>query len=122
MSHRIERINNLIRQEVSALLQREVKDPRLGDFIAVTEVATSPDLKYAKIFVSRISNEEDRKETLKAFEAASGFLRKELMKSLRLRRIPELVFFWDDSIERGDRLLRLIDQVNAESGTDAKNG
>lgn len=85
-------------------------------------MTTSPDLKYAKIFVSRISNEEDRKETLKALEAASGFLRKELMKSVRLRRIPELVFFWDDSIERGDRLLRLIDQVNAENSPDAKNG
>ena len=57
MAHRIERVNSLIRQEISELLQRQVKDPRLGSFIAVTEVSISPDLRYAKIFVSHIGNE-----------------------------------------------------------------
>jgi ribosome-binding factor A len=114
MAHRIERINNLIRREISELLQRQVKDPRLGTFVAVTEVATSPDLKYAKVFVSYISSQEEKQEILEALTAASGFLRKELNKNLRLRHIPELSFHWDDSIERGDRLLRLIDQVNSE--------
>ena len=60
MSHRIERINNLIRQEISQLLQRQVKDPRLSSFIAVTQVATSPDLKHAKVFVSCIGNDEEK--------------------------------------------------------------
>ena len=116
MSYRIERINNLIRQEISELLQRQVKDPRLGTFIAVTEVSTSPDLKSAKVFVSRISNQEEKEETMQALEAAAGFLRKSLMKNLRLRRVPDLHFYWDDSIERADRLFRLLDQAGAEDG------
>ncbi len=114
MSHRIERINNLIRQEISELLQRQVKDPRLGTFIAVTEVSTSPDLKFAKVFVSRISNQEEKEETMQALEAAAGFLRKSLMKNLRLRHVPDLYFYWDDSIERADRLFRLLDQADVE--------
>ncbi len=111
MAHRIERVNNLIRREISDLLQRHVKDPRLGEFIAVTEVRTSPDLRYAKVFVSSISSEEEKQKTLSVLTAASGFLRRELAKNLRLRRIPQLSFSWDDSIERGDHLMRLIDQV-----------
>ncbi len=122
MSHRIERINNLIRQEISELLQRQVKDPRLGTFIAVTEVSTSPDLKSAKVFVSRISNQAEKEETMQALEAAAGFLRKSLMKNLRLRRVPDLHFYWDDSIERADRLFRLLDQADTEdNGTTEKN-
>ena len=105
MTHRIERVNNLIRQEISELLQRQVKDPRLGSFIAILEVSTSPDLKYAKIFVSRIGSEAEKKEILSALAAASGFFRNELARRLRLRRIPELSFQWDDSIERGSHLL-----------------
>ena len=114
MAHHIERVNNLIRREISELLQRQVKDPRLGAFVAVTEVSTSADLKYAKVFVSCISSQKEKQETLSALTAASGFFRKELAKHLRLRRIPELSFYWDDSIERGDHLLRLIDQVSSQ--------
>ncbi len=114
MAHRIERVNSLIRQEISQLLQRQVKDPRLGDFIAVTEVSTSADLKYAKVFVSRIGSEEEKQETLGVLASASGFFRRELARRLKLRYIPELSFQWDDSIERGDRLLQLIDEVTSE--------
>jgi ribosome-binding factor A len=114
MAHRIERINNLIRREISELLRRQVKDPRLSTFIAVTEVSTSPDLRHAKVFVSCISSQEEKQVTLNTLTAASGFFRKELAKHLRLRRIPELSFYWDDSIERGDHLLRLIDQISSE--------
>ena len=114
MAHRIERVNSLIRQEISELLQRQVKDPRLGNFIAVTEVSTSPDLKHAKIFVSRIGSEEEKQETLNVLAAASGFFRNELARRLRLRRIPELSFHWDTSIERGAHLLRLIDKVSID--------
>jgi len=117
MAHRIERVNNLISQEISELLQRQVKDPRLGSFIAVTEVSTSPDLKYAKILVSRIGSEEEKHETLSVLTAASSFFRNELAKRLRLRHIPELSFQWDDSIERGAHLLELIDQVGTDDGS-----
>ena len=113
MTRRIERVNNLFRQEISELLQREIKDPRLGDFVAVTGVVTSADLKYARVFVSRICEEKERQETLVALAAASGFLRNGLKRRLRLRRIPELCFEWDDSIERGAQMLELIDRVVA---------
>ena len=111
MTRRIERVNNLIRQEISELLQRQVKDPRLDNFVAVTEVSVSADLRQARVFVSRICNEGGKQETLTALAAASGFLRNELARRLRLRRIPELSFQWDDSIERGAHLLELIDKV-----------
>lgn len=118
MAHRIQRVNNLLRHEISELLQRQVKDPRLGTFIIVTEVSTSPDLKYAKIFVSCIASPEEKQETLSVLAAAAGFFRRELAKRLDLPRIPELNFQWDDSIERGDRLLQLIDKVSKESTPD----
>jgi len=122
MAHRIERVNSLIRQEISELLQRQVKDPRLGNFIAVTEVSTSPDLKYAKIFVSRLGSEGNKQETLNALASASGFFRSELFKRLRLRHTPELSFQWDDSIERGTHLLQLIDEVTTDSPSERHRG
>ncbi len=118
MAHRIERVNSLIRQEISELLQRQVKDPRLSSFIAITEVSTSPDMKYAKIFVSRVGSEGERQETLNALASASGFLRSELFKRLKLQHTPELSFQWDDSIERGAHLLQLIDEVTTDSISD----
>jgi ribosome-binding factor A len=122
MTHRIERVNSLIRQEISELLQRQVKDPRLGSFVAVTDVSTSPDLRQAKIFVSRIGSEEEKQETLSVLAAASGFFRNELAKRLRLRHIPELNFQWDDSIERGDYLSQLIDEVSSDSSAEQHKG
>ena len=122
MAHRIERVNSLIRQEISELLQRQVKDPRLGSFVIVTEVSTSPDLRRAKIFVSRIGSGEEKQETLSVLTAASGFFRNELAKRLRLRHIPELSFQWDDSIERGGHLLQLIDEVSRNSSTKQHKG
>jgi len=115
MTHRIEQVNKLIRREISELLQRQVKDPRLNTFVTVTEVSASPDLKYAKVFVSHIGNEAEKQEILRALTAASGFLRNELARRLKLRRIPELNFRWDDSIKQGDHILQLIDQITEDS-------
>ena len=114
MARRIERVNNLIRCEISELLQRRVKDPRLGSFVAVIEVSTSLDLRYAKIFVSSIKGEGEKEEILSALAAASGFLRNELARRLKLQRTPELSFQWDDSIERGAHILELIDKVSTD--------
>ncbi len=114
MAYRIERVNSLLRQEIKELLQRQVKDPRLDHFVAVTEVSTSPDLRHAKIFISCMGSEQEIQETLSVLTAASGFFRNELARRLRLRRIPELSFQWDASIERGAHLLRLIDQVSID--------
>lgn len=111
MGYHIERVNSLIRQAMSELLQRQVKDPRLGNFISITAVSTSSDMKHAKVYVSCMQCEEDRQEVLGVLTSAAGFFRRELAEHLRLRRVPELTFQWDDSIERGNQVLRLIDQV-----------
>jgi ribosome-binding factor A len=118
MARRIERVSSLMRHEISELLQREVKDPRLSKFVAVTEVSTSPDLRYAKVYVSCLGSEEEKKEMLEGLEAAANFLRNQLAKRLRLRRIPELSFHWDDSIERGSRLLQLMDELSTNTTPD----
>ncbi len=115
MAHRIEQINKLIRRELSELLQHQVKDPRLDTFVAVTEVTTSPDLRHAKVFVSHLGDEAEKQEILNVLIAASGFFRKELARHLKLRRIPELSFCWDESIKQGDHILQLIDQVTKDS-------
>jgi ribosome-binding factor A len=115
MSHRIEQVNKLLRRELSDLLQRQVKDPRLDSFVVVTEVSTSTDLRHAKVFVSHLGSEAEKQEILRVLSSASGFLRKELAQHLKMRRIPELSFCWDDSLERGDHILKLIDQVTKDS-------
>jgi ribosome-binding factor A len=116
MTYHIERVNSLIRHEISELLQRQVKDPRLGNFISVTAVDTSSDMRHAKVFVSRLEGQEEKKETLGALASAAGFFRKELATRLKLRRVPELNFQWDDSLERGDHLLQLIDRFSLDKG------
>ena len=110
-TRRIERVNELIREEISELIRREVKDPRLDSFISVTEVVTSPDLRHARVFVSIMGTDEEKQQVEKGLIAAKGFLRRELGERLTLRYIPELTFQLDDSIERGSRLLQLINEV-----------
>ena len=115
MKRRIERINHLIRQEISELLWKEVNDPRLVSLISVTDVYTTEDLTEAKIFISAMGSNIDKKEILEGFAAASGFLRKQLSYRLRLKHIPHLSFHFDDSIERGARVLELIDHVASDN-------
>ncbi len=114
MSHRIERINSLIQVEISQLLQREVRDPRLSNFISVTKVDTAADMKTTRVYISVLGAEAERQETIKVLTAASGFFRRELSKNLNLRYTPALIFIADNSIERGDRITNLIDKVSSE--------
>ena len=112
MSYRIERVNQLIRQEISDLLLRQIKDPRLGNFLSVNQVETAADLKHAKVYVSCICTEEDKKEIMATLESAKGYLHKELTKRIRMRYVPSLTFYWDNSIERATHLMSLIDRVS----------
>lgn len=111
MSRRSERTGKLIQREISALLEREVSDPRLIRLISVTEVTLSPDLRHAKVFVSTMGSEINKEDMLAGFNNASGFLRKELASKLKLRYTPHLSFHYDDSIERGARLTELIGEI-----------
>ena len=111
MTRRAERVSNLIRQEICELLQEQVNDPRLSGLISVTKVETSSDLKQAKIYISVIDQHQNKYQILQGFKSASGYFRRELSRRLILRFIPELSFAFDDSIEHGAKVLKLIEQV-----------
>ncbi len=117
-TRRRERVGELIREELSDLIRREVKDPRLSGLISVTEVVTSPDLRHARVFVSIMGTEEEKQQVEKGLAAAKGFLRRGLGERLTLRYTPELIFQRDESIERGSRLLQLIEEVAPSDSTD----
>lgn len=116
MTRRTERLNQLLREEVSDLLRRGVKDPRISGLVTITEVDVSPDLRRAKVYVSVLGTKEDTASTFRALDAAARFLQRELGRRLTIRRTPELTFLRDDSLERGAHLLSLMDQAR-EDGT-----
>jgi ribosome-binding factor A len=120
MTYRVERLNSLLRQEISDLVQRYVKDPRLGSFVSVTAVEISKDMRYAKVFVSRFGTDLEKKETLKALASASGFIRHELSERLKTRRIPELNFKLDNTMEKADKVLKIIDEIATEDSTQSQ--
>jgi ribosome-binding factor A len=115
MSQRTDRVDELLRQEIGTLLAKELADPRIG-FTTITDVETSPDLRHAKVWVSVIGGRTDRTETVRALQASMGFVRHELGKRLRIKRIPALHIHLDDSAERGTRVLHLLQEL--ESGVD----
>ena len=112
MTQRTERVDELLRQEIGALLAKDVADPRIG-FATITDVETSPDLRHAKVWVSVIGEDAERRETLRALQQAMGFIRHELGRRLRIRRIPDLHVHLDDSAERGTRVLHLLTELEA---------
>ena len=106
-SNRIGRINEEIQRELASLI-RNVKDPRVsGRMISITAVETTPDLRYAKIFVSML-DKSDTKEVIKGLKSAAGYLRRELGRALSLRYTPELQFEQDDSIIKGTHILQML--------------
>jgi len=107
-------IGGLIQQEFSDLLERELRDPRLG-FATVTEVKVSADLKRAEIYVSVMGDEEARQSTMTALERAEGFIRRELASRLKLRYMPQIEFRSDQTLERAARLEALIERIHKES-------
>ena len=109
MSRRIDRVNYQLRDEISQLLARATKDPRLSGVISITQVSSSNDLRSARVFVSVMGNEETKNTALDGIRSAAAFLRRELRGRVNLRHTPHLTFFLDDSIEEGDRVLRLLD-------------
>jgi len=111
-SFRVERVSELILHELSRLLREEVRDPRLaGTVLTLHEVCLSRDLSHADVYISALANERER-EILAALKKAKGFLRTQLASALDLRRVPDLVFHFDSSIEEGFRLERLIEDAN----------
>jgi ribosome-binding factor A len=119
-SRRIERINHLLRQEIAELLTREVKDTTLSTaLISITEVETSPDLRNAKVYFSVYGEEDEVQAAGEHLRRASGFLHHNLKERLDLRHTPHLEFVLDRSMERGDRIMRLMRSLEQEREQDA---
>ena len=116
-SNRIGRINEEIQRELAALF-RTVTDPRVHGLVSITHVDTTPDLRYAKVYVS-VLDKSDVKEVVKGLKSAGGYLRRELGRALSLRYTPELVFQADDSIDKGTHILKLLNDIERkEAGGD----
>jgi ribosome-binding factor A len=112
MTRRIERVNELLREELSRLVLLEVRDPRAAGLISITGVATSPDLRHATVYFSMLGSDAEQANALAALRQAAGFLRRRLSDRVDLRLVPELDFRVDPAIQAGAR----IDQLLAEIG------
>ena len=108
MSRRIERVNMLVRQEISQIMAVEMNDPRLSTLISITEVRTSSDLRRAKVYFSVLGDENIKQNALAAMESAGGFIHRTMKRNLKLKFAPVLSFELDESIEQGTELLDLI--------------
>ena len=114
MSQRTDRLDSQIRQELMDLLQREMKDPRLG-FATIIRVETARDLGHARVWVSVLGTDVEREKTMQALKVATPWLRRKLGERLSLRHVPELSMREDDSIASGDRVLQIIAELNGEA-------
>jgi len=112
-SQRIQRVESLLRSEIGNLIQRKIKDPRIG-LVSVTRVDAAPDLHEARVFVSIYGDQAAHTNALAGLQSAAGFIRSELMKALHLRPIPALEFRSDDALERAAHTLDLLDQIRHE--------
>ena len=113
MQYRSDRLAQELRNEVSYIISRELKDPRMG-FATITTVKVTPDLKYARILVSVLGTPEKQKATMVALKRGAGFVRRQLSSRLKLRQCPELKFEYDDSIEYGAKMDEILNEVGRE--------
>ncbi len=111
--NRKRRLSELLKEEISDIILKEVKDPRIG-FVSITDVELSGDLRHAKIFFSIIGDQDERDDTLAGLKKATGFIRKLVGERITIYHIPELVFKYDDSIEHGIHISNLIKEVRKE--------
>jgi ribosome-binding factor A len=116
-STRPSRVGDQLRAEISDLLARAVHDPGIG-FVTITQVTVSPDLQVARAYYTTLGDERARRDTARALGRATPFLRRQIGSRLRLKRVPLLEFFFDESIERGDRIERILNEISAERDAD----
>ncbi len=109
--HRADRVGEELRMELSELLAREVHDPGIG-FVTLTHVQVTPDLQHARVFYTTLAQGPARRQTERALERAAPFLRRQIGRRLRLRRVPELHFIFDESVEAEDRVERLLREIH----------
>ncbi len=110
---RSDRVSDQMKQEIADILLRRIKDPRIG-FVTVTDVEVSHDLRNAKVFVSIYGDEKNKQDSLKGLESAVPFIRSELAGRMRLRLVPELLFRFDPTLERGAHIMELLHSIEEE--------
>jgi ribosome-binding factor A len=113
VTQRQEKVEELLKIEISDIIQRELKDPRAG-FITITDVEISPDLRHARVFFSVLGDEAAQQASMKALKSAAGFIRRELGRRVRMRVTPEVEFRVDESIERGARIFEILQQIKKD--------
>ncbi|CAM3919870.1 ribosome-binding factor A [Geobacillus stearothermophilus ATCC 7953] len=111
MNIRATRVGEQMKKELSDIIGRKLKDPRIG-FVTVTDVRVTGDLQQAKVYISVLGDDEQRENTLKALEKAKGFIRSEIGQRIRLRKTPEILFEIDETMEYGSRIERLIREIS----------
>ena len=111
MSRRTDRINEQLREEISMLLTRSIKEPRLNGVISITRVVSSSDLRSARVYISVMGNRQAKEEAIAGIQSAASFLRRELRDRINMKHTPFLTYALDDSMEEADQLLRLMNQV-----------
>ncbi|WOO36620.1 30S ribosome-binding factor RbfA [Anaerocolumna sp. AGMB13020] len=114
------RINGEVQRELSQLINREIKDPRIHPMTTVVAVDVAPDLKHAKVYISVLGNEEEQKSTLAGLRSAAPYMRGQLAKTVNLRNTPELTFVIDQSIEYGVNMSHLINEVTKDLKEEVK--
>jgi ribosome-binding factor A len=119
MSLRANRVGEQMKKELSEIIGRKIKDPRIG-FVTVTDVQVSGDLQQAKVYISVLGDEEQRENTLKGLAKAKGFIRTEVGQRIRLRKTPEIIFEWDESMEYGNRINSILHQLQNDSDGNEK--
>ncbi len=110
------RINGEVQKELSRIIQYEIKDPRIHSMTSVTQVMVTSDLKECKAYISVLGDEKAREETLAGLQSASGYIRRELARSINLRNTPEITFIMDNSIEYAINMSKKIDDVLKNDG------
>ena len=118
---RLGRISEEVRKVVSEIIGKGLKDPRINSMTTVTKVEVTRDLRYAKIYVSVLGDDREKKETIEGLENAKGFIRRDISSKIDLRYTPEPVFVLDESIEKGMYISKLIDEVNKNSSNQKDN-
>ena len=114
MSDRLARVRENVKETVSMMLEREIKDPRIG-FVTITDVDISADLRHCKIFFSSLGGEKQHEKALAGLQSAKGFIRSELGKRLRMKYTPEIEFHFDTSVEQGVRIAEILNKIKKES-------
>lgn len=111
---RTERLNSLLKEVISEVIQRDVRNPHVNQFVTVTRVDITKDLHYAKVYISVIGTEQDKNETIAALQSAAGFIAVHASKKVVMRYFPELTFKLDDSVEKHMRIEKILGDISAE--------